>query len=521
MEELIKIGQAFLNSPQGEKILKKVSGFQGTKEEFEKNKDALKKLFTIKIQAYTVKGTVTNAQTSKPLPGVEVKPLFALFPIAKENFVRKVVTREVVFDENEESENFGKPILRRDGSAKTKRVVKKIDDQRWVKADGNDFVKTDKNGNYEMRLGVPVIADASDRPDSSKEKALGVPILMFNKEDGAFAPNTTNIISGDGTIKSTLSPVQMIDIDKAAEQANEEIQAFLNNVSVEGAIAAGLDAVSKLLQAAKNRVLKFVKIIQSKLFPLAISLMVIFGFTKLAQADQAKCPNNALLKLAIKRRNSVVRQLNQMWAVVAANVALAALFLQLQVIFKQAKFSISNLPIPLGAPLGVGLPYSLVSKLQGIEELFKELEGINKEIRKALIIAMVFLLASIVLIVIYLKKIDELINKCVRDSIAAGNADGDDDDDGLSMEEINSEILALTVSEEEQGQEPVKIVNGFTLAVVVDRSEQVGETYRRYATATNSKGVVILKGEPSFSAIDQILLDELAFYIVNNNLKAD
>ena len=130
---------------------------------------------------------------------------------------------------------------------------------------------------------------------------------------------------------------------------------------------------------------------------------------------------------------------------------------------------------------------------------------------------MVFLLASIVLIIIYLKKIDELINKCVRDSIAAGG-----DQDGLSMEEINSEILALTVDEEvTQGQEPLKIVNGFTLSVVVDRSEQVGETYRRQAIAKNSKGVVILKGEPSFSAIDQILLDELAFYIVNNNLKAD
>ena len=90
------------------------------------------------------------------------------------------------------------------------------------------------------------------------------------------------------------------------------------------------------------------------------------------------------------------------------------------------------------------------------------------------------------------------------------------------MEEINSEILALTVDEEvTQGQEPLKIVNGFTLSVVVDRSEQVGETYRRQAIAKNSKGVVILKGEPSFSAIDQILLDELAFYIVNNNLKAD
>jgi hypothetical protein len=169
--------------------------------------------------------------------------------------------------------------------------------------------------------------------------------------------------------------------------------------------------------------------------------------------------------------------------------------------------------------LRVGIPYSIVSKLQGIEELFKELEEANKEIRKALIIALIFLLASIVLIVIYLKRIDLLINKCVADSIAAGGGDGDDD--GLSMIEINKEILALTVNEEEQGQVPLKIVNGFTLDVVVDRSEQVGETYRRYATATNSKGVVILKGEPSFSAVDQILLDELAFYIVNNNLKAD
>ena len=100
------------------------------------------------------------------------------------------------------------------------------------------------------------------------------------------------------------------------------------------------------------------------------------------------------------------------------------------------------------------------------------------------------------LIVIYLKKIDSLIEKCVRDSqLAGGGGDGDDGDSGLSMIEINKEILALTVNEEEQGEEQLKIVNGFTLAVVVDRSEQVGDTYRRYATATNSKGIVILKGE--------------------------
>jgi len=52
MEELIKIGRAFLDTPQGEKILKKAAGFKGTKEEFEKNKEQIKKLFTIKIQAF-------------------------------------------------------------------------------------------------------------------------------------------------------------------------------------------------------------------------------------------------------------------------------------------------------------------------------------------------------------------------------------------------------------------------------------------------------------------------------------
>ena len=44
---------------------------------------------------------------------------------------------------------------------------------------------------------------------------------------------------------------------------------------------------------------------------------------------------------------------------------------------------------------------------------------------------------------------------------------------------------------------------------------------RRRATATNTQGVVLLRGEYSFSSIDQILIDELVFYIQTNNLKAD
>jgi hypothetical protein len=49
---------------------------------------------------------------------------------------------------------------------------------------------------------------------------------------------------------------------------------------------------------------------------------------------------------------------------------------------------------------------------------------------------------------------------------------------------------------------------------------EVGSIVKRQAIAKDSKGIIILKGEPSFSASDQILIDELAFYITSNNLKA-
>ena len=89
------------------------------------------------------------------------------------------------------------------------------------------------------------------------------------------------------------------------------------------------------------------------------------------------------------------------------------------------------------------------------------------------------------------------------------------------MVEINAELLALSSNAEEQGNPSLTNVNGFELSVIQEEKFKVGDTYRRRAIAKNSGGITILQGEPSFSAEDQILLDELAFYIVQNNLKAD
>ena len=108
-----------------------------------------------------------------------------------------------------------------------------------------------------------------------------------------------------------------------------------------------------------------------------------------------------------------------------------------------------------------------------------------------------------------MKRIDELIEGCASTSPP------------LPMDEINAELLALKINSEQQGNEIIGNVNGFELSVIKEEKFKVGDQYRRRAIGKNSQGITILQGEPSFSAEDQILLDELAFYIVQNNLKAD
>ena len=71
------------------------------------------------------------------------------------------------------------------------------------------------------------------------------------------------------------------------------------------------------------------------MLPLAFQLMIYFGIAKQEQANQlqSKCPSNERLKFIIEKRNSVVRQLNNIYGIIAANTALAFLFVYLSSFF--------------------------------------------------------------------------------------------------------------------------------------------------------------------------------------------
>lgn len=469
---LLDLAGQFIQTDKGKALIAKAEAVKGDVEAFKQKLDNNKELFDeLKekykpvILTFTTKGRVFDEQTGDPLVGVEVQPELLLYPM--------IETRD---DE-------GKIKYKHDKDSKKK-------------------IKTDAEGRYTIRFGVPALPNLNN-------KILVKPIVLYQKEK--YLPAIQTLITGENEVLQTLPIKSLINLDIAAEQAAQKIKEEVGNAAEKAADFA-LEAAEKALNVIQSQVMKMALVCQTKLFPLAISLMIIFGIAKREQAlqRQEKCPNNALLKAAIKRRNSIVRQINQIWGVIAANTALAALILYLSIQFKIGKISIGSIPLPLGAPLGVGVPYNIVSKLQGIEDLLKDFEDFSKQLKTALIISLVFLIISLIIILKYMKTVDLLINRC--------------SDGSIPMDEINAELLALSDAAKEDGNEELQLVNGFKLLVVPVISEQQsneqGDLYRRRAIAKNADGVIILEGEPSFSAEDQILLDELAFYIKQNNLKA-
>ena len=482
---LLDLGKVFLNTPKGQEIIAKAEGVKDNVDDFKATKEQLEKYKPV-ITTFSTKGRLYSEQTSEPIQGVEVKPLLVLFPM---KLVTK--TRKIKIDDPS-----GK-INRITGKPKQIKIEEEYKEYVYDK-NGDKEIKTDENGEYEIRFGTVSI-------EALPELSILEPTVLYKKDQ--YAPDKQSLITLEGEVPQILPIKKLIDIDKEAERRADQVKDEMNKLA-ETAALIGLGAVQIAIITIKAQILSFAGVAQNKLFPLAISLMVVFGITKLEKEEQetAVCPNNELLRELIKRRNSIVKQINQMWIVIAANTAIAALFLYLSIQLKGVKSNISALGFPVATPPGVGVPYSLIAKLEDVKELLKDLVDISEDLKKALLISLIFLVISLIIILRYLKRVDELIENCGGD---------------IPMEQINAELLAIQANSQEQGNPILTNVNGFKLSVVQEDKSKVGDRYKRKAIAKNSGGIIILQGEPSFSAEDQILLDELAFYIIQNNLKAD
>lgn len=354
---------------------------------------------------------------------------------------------------------------------------------------------TDKNGEFSIDLELPILP--------FNNKALVESKLIYTKK--GYIPQYAEILTQQRSVKSDLRAKPLINVKLAATQAADELkQQVYSKIEDASKIAASFP--EKILLVRRKAIEKFTNTILFKLLPLGISLLLIFGITKIKDRDKKICPTPDQLKRAAKKRNSIVKQLNQIYTMVIVNVGLAILFNYLAIQLRGIRGQITSLSFPVSVPPGVGVPQSLLSILQNVKDILQNLADENKKLNIQLIIALIFFIATMIILSMILKTVDSLIFECAQK-------------EDIELEELNPAIQNLARDEEDNIVTPNQVA-GFTLEVIELDKNSVGKYKRRQAVGKNSQGVILVRGDQSFSNDDSALINELIFYIRSNDLKA-
>ena len=384
----------------------------------------------------------------------------------------------------------------------------------------NKPVVTDETGQFKIKIIVPIIPSTQKCPidiailsKGGKQKSPSGGYIEKNFMQGTFF-----LLNGDRTVKTELGIKKVLSMDDAAKILSQNLKTKIDNAqNTINNIA--LNQVEWVLSQRKIALNKITNVIKSKLIPLAISLLLLFGITKISEMNRKTCPSPAELDNILRRRNRITRQLNSIYKTIATNLAISGVFLILSKQLKGVRLNLDALPFPqaTGTPpakdfggLIFSQPYSTTAKIQRLNELLEELSKTNKDLNKAILTNLVFVIAGVISVLLLLKAIDKLLQECSEENGVTQ----------LELTAINQELLDLGEEQADDGNPVINNINGFDLSVETDNKNPVGTLNRRFAVAKNAQGVTLLKGEPSFSSNDQILIDELVFYIQQNDLKA-
>ena len=337
-------------------------------------------------------------------------------------------------------------------------------------------------------------------------KAKRLEITANNYETYSLIP-----LKGDNSLKNDLG---FIPLTSLKEDLDKEIlnNAFLPHTQVKEITKPK----KKLRWRANQKLIDLLNKLKTILLPAILAMIAKFGISKIQELIQqgknsakdiasTSCPTPEELEKIIKRKNKLVKQLNNTLKVIETTLNLigATKALINTILITANSIDIASLLAPTVPPLTAGA----VNKFGDLVNEFKKQAKVSQSYVNSLFAILSAIKDTLKQILQYLELLDSLIEHCYE---------GGDD---LQQEQISAELLALTKEEENQQSPVITLVNGFTMGVETEIT--TNPLKRRRATATNSEGVVMLRGEYSFSSIDQILIDELVFYIQVNDLKAD
>ena len=355
------------------------------------------------------------------------------------------------------------------------------------------FTFTDTDGNFTIEGNTPESGSLS---------------MIVNAPGFQFVEPT--LYKGDNTLKTDLGVIQ---IQTLLPSLNQEIltssQLSTDQIKELSKGSKGADYF------AQERLSNQIGTIKSTLIPSILTMIAGFGLTQVSNIkpeqfskyiEQSNCPTQTELTNLISRKNKLVKQLNNTLKLIDNTTKALGVTGGIIEGLNIAYNILKNLPIPTstGIPGVPGLPTNVILAIQDnkdrLDKLIGKLRNINTSTLSILVLLRQVLLQALQL----LNLLDQLVEKCYPNA---------------EQERVAIELTALTNIQSQQLSPVVTNVNGFTMGVETEVTDN--PLKRRRAIATNTQGVVMLVGEWSFSSIDQILIDELVFYIQQNNLKAD
>jgi hypothetical protein len=293
------------------------------------------------------------------------------------------------------------------------------------------------------------------------------------------------------------------------------------NKDVSSSLQMSDEQVNSILKSKKDasyyiqkRLTGSINDLKSKILPNIIKIAYVFGISnldsllKLSKFDQQKyidtlsCPPKDKLDKIIKDKNTLVRKINQTLTIINTTTKAVGITGGIIEALNIATKVLIALPVPV-AIAGVGIPMNVITAVQqAIPKLQQQISKL-RSINTGVLITLITLQQTLSQILQYLSLLDMMTQHCYPDA---------------EQERVSAELTALTQQQSQQQSPVVTNVNGFEMGV--ETEDTTKSLKRRRAIAKNAQGIVMLKGEWSFSSIDQILIDELVFYIQQNNLKA-
>ena len=358
-------------------------------------------------------------------------------------------------------------------------------------ADSGTFaIDTNKNGRFTIKFGTSY----NSMPNTITVSKAG------------YITKSVRILQKDGLKRLNLGDIPLVSNDIDFQQEVEEIKLDLSPSQVLNKIP-NLNAQPLDVTKAKLRGQFFETLIKT-LLPVILSLLASFGMSKINEIlsgkldKNKKCPSPDKLDEIVRRRNNLADKLNSIYVTIqAATIALGiaqTLISTIKSLLEVAK----KVPIPLGAPLGVGVPANVVTQLSsGIEDKKKQIEFLSN-VNTGVLIFLTLIGLVLKTIIDLLSKVDELVERCSKDK---------------ALTPINPDLLKLT----NQPQVPEQQIQEADFTFKIETENTTSNFKRRRAIAIDKNGVTVLKGEFSYSADTKILIDELKFYIEENNLKAE